>query len=171
MQKTLGAIALVALMALTSPLASASVTFDDALHVNDALLTANLKMPASTPIFQSSKQYDVTVGTGDTISATLTYTNAATAAVGNDLDLTLLVPSAAPVPLPIPPDQATILAIAGTRVARTTCTDAAAQSTNHPALGEPTGEALSFTVPAGGEVGKYALVVRGLFMTTDQPYT
>jgi len=169
MKKTLGVLALVALFALTSPLASASNTYTDVMPGKASLLTPQLAFP-SNPILQSSKEYDITAGVGDTISASLTYANTGTP-VANDLDLTLLLPSAAPVPLPIPPGPDTILAIAGTRVARTTCTDAAAQSASHPLLGGGFDESLAFTVPSGGEVGRYALVVRGFLMTSDQEYT
>jgi hypothetical protein len=169
MQKTLGIVGLVALLALTSPLSSASASYSDVMPSKVVVLAGPQSMP-SNPLFQASKEYDITANVGDTVSATLHYDQAGTT-FANDLDLTLLLPSAAPVPLPIPPTPDTIVAIAGTRVARTTCTDAAAQSANHPALGEPTDEALSFTVPSGGETGRYALVVRGFLMSADQPYT
>lgn len=163
----------VLLAALTlTPLALAGgVTFEDALHVNDALLFAQLKVPVSNPVLQSSKNYDIVLHTGDSVSATLTYTDTAGGSVPNDLDLTLLLPSAAPIPLNIPPTAAQVQAIVASRVVRETCTDHAAQSAQHPLLGGSTTEQLSFTVPSGGEQGAYVLVVRGFLMTKDQPYT
>jgi hypothetical protein len=149
----------------------ASSTFNEALDANVVVIAA--PVPASTPTFQASRQYNIVLFAGDSISATVTWADASNGfAIPNDIDIALDPPSMVPVPLIIPPDQATIVAIADQRVARATCTDDVAQSHNHQLLGEPGGiESLTYTVPANGELGGYALLVRGFFLSASQPYT
>jgi hypothetical protein len=154
--------------------ANASRTYTGIITATTPLGLVPASVPYSTPVIQTTHQINVAAGPGDTISATLTYADTSGGTLGgNDLDLTLLLPSAAPIPIIVPPPDpvgfATVLVTS--RVTRATCMDAAAESDNKPLLGEPTSESLSFTVPAGGETGAYALLVRGFLATTDQPYS
>jgi hypothetical protein len=168
MQKTLAVLGLVALLALTVPLSSATNSYTDVLPGKVAVLVGPADTP-SNPALQSSRQFNIVANVGDTISAALTYTDAGTN-TPNDLDLTLLFPKDAPVPLPIPPTEPSLIGIVNTRYDRETCTDAAAQSANHPLLGGSFDEALTYTVD-GTNPGTFALVVRGFSMSAAQPYT
>lgn len=162
--------ALLGALVLAAPLGAAAMTYTGVLTIHDVNLTqAAVPMPLSNPVFQSAQQYNVRLNPGERITATLAWADTSGGQLGgNDLDLTLLLPSAAPIPLPIPPSPATVMAIATSRVQRTTCTDSAAESSAHPG---GAGESISFTVPAGGEAGAYALMVRAFLMTANQPYT
>lgn len=162
--------ALLGVLLLAAPFAASTATYSGVLTVHDLNLTqAAVPMPLSNPVFQSAQQFNINLQPGLTVTATLRWADTSAGQLGgNDLDLTLLLPSAAPVPLPIPPTTATVLAIASSRVARTTCTDSAAESSAHPGGAS---ESISFTVPAGGEIGPYALMVRAFVMTANQPYT
>jgi hypothetical protein len=156
-------------LALLAPLGAGAATYQGLLTVHDINLTVEMvPMPVANPVFQSAQQFNILLQPGLTVTAALRWTDTSGGNLGgNDLDLTLLLPSAAPVPLPVPPPPATVVAIASSRVARTTCTDSAAESSQHPG---GSSEALSFTVPAGGESGTYALMVRSWIMSTNQPY-
>lgn len=171
MNKPLIALGLVALFALTSPLASASATYDEGLN-GRVIILAGPRVVPSNPVFQETDFYKVNMRPGDHISVQLTYTPDGTAGVKNDLDLTLLLPSGAPCSLPLPPTPDALLCTVNSRVARTTCTDTAASSHHHPALGDDPNEAIDYTVPSGGETGTYTLLVRGfLIVTSGQAYT
>jgi hypothetical protein len=151
------------------------VAYNGVIHANTPLALApapTMTSPASIPVLQSTDQYNVVLNPGDTVTATLSYADTSAGQLGgNDLDLTLLLPSQAPIPIVLPPTQDFIVKIVTSRVARTTCTDSAIESNNHPAAGGAFGESISFTVPANGEAGTYALLVRGFLVTVDQPYS
>lgn len=155
-------LALVAALAL-APLASGSDDYRGALVAGYPV--------AGTPtgvLVQNTDAYNVTLSPGDLVRASLSWVPAVNE---NDLDLVLLVPSAAPVPLATDPNNPDALAasatgFANTRLARQTCSDMAAKSVAHAG----SSESLSFTVPAGGESGAYVLQVRGFVLEVDQSY-
>lgn len=162
-------IAILGVLVLSAPLGASAMTFSGLLTVHDINLTAAMApMPLSNPVFQSAQQYNIVLNPGETLTAALHWGDTSAGSLGgNDLDLTLLLPSAAPIPLPIPPSQATIVAIATSRVQRATCTDSAAESSHHPG---GAAESISITIGDGGESGAYALMVRAFLMTVNQPY-
>jgi hypothetical protein len=159
MRKLLLAVAALLLM----PPASAGQTYNDSLDLNyDPTGTGIINVPVSTPLDQRARFYNITLNQGDEVAVNLAWSD--TSGGFNDLDLTLLLPSAAPIPVNV--DADTIVAIAQSRVVRTTCMDAPAKSNQHSG----SGEAFDYTIPAGGEQGKYILVVRGWLLTVEQPY-
>lgn len=163
MHKPLTVVAVVAMMALIAPLASANAAFDDSLPGRVPVLLGPAFLQ-SNPVFQSTRLYTVSLKPGDHLGAHLTWD--AAGPTGNDLDLTLLLPSGAPCSLPLPPTPDALLCTVNSRVARTTCTDTAASSHNHQLTGGPADERIDYTVPAGGETGTYTLLVRGFLITT-----
>ncbi|HEV8361843.1 MAG TPA: hypothetical protein VGR28_15450 [Candidatus Thermoplasmatota archaeon] len=167
-------LSLAAVAMLLLPTASASLTFNENITASTVVVAATV--PYSTPLFQSSVQYRFNLAPGDSLDATLTWSDTAVGTpVGNDLDITVFLPSVGPVPIDLSTPDAIVATVQGSvavRVARQTCTDAIAESNNHALLGDPQGsEAVSFAVPAGGETGTYVVLVRGFVVTTDQPYT
>lgn len=174
--RTVPVVFLVALLAV--PPVDASSTFNESLISNPAFLVGQLVLPASTPVLQSSRQYNFNLQRGDSIDVALSWDDATNGApLANDLDLRLLLPSAAPVPINTDPANpgAIVASVTGSvavRLARQTCTDAAARSNSHAALGGANGvEGFSFTVPADGEQGTYSLMVLGFLLTASQPYS
>jgi hypothetical protein len=169
-------VALVALLIFVPLNANAAQTFTGVINAVTSASPAPTSAPYSTPVLQDYDQISVQAGPGVTIAASLSYTDSSGGtAGGNDLDLTLLLPSSAPIPVITDPTNPAFIpfvqAVAASRVTRAACIDAAAESDNKPLLGEGAGESLSFTVPAGGETGTYALLVRGFLVTADQAYS
>jgi hypothetical protein len=160
MKTSLILIAVIATMAT----ATASVTTDGFL--------VNQTIGASAPMYFTSDKYPVTVGPGDSVSASLSYAADAT----TDLDLTLYSPFYDSVP--IPPTACGALDVNGCvaaaghyvdqRVGRTTCTDATAVAQNHADGGE---ESFATTLAAGAQSGKYQLGVVGFLQTQGTSYT
>jgi hypothetical protein len=160
---------LLSLLTLVPP-ADASVTYNQVLPPQPPFA---IPVPWSTPVLQSTHEYDMNLLRGDQVSVSLTWT--AGGPVPNDLDLTVLLPSGGPCVLVLDPRNpdfvASLMCTANSRVGRTTCTDAIAESNNHQLLGGPSSEAVAFTVPPAGEEGRYAILVRGWTVTSAQPYT
>jgi hypothetical protein len=171
--RTLPLVLVVAALLVVPPV-NAGSTFSGALPATASLILGPPvpTVPASTPVLQSSAQYNFILLRGDTITVDLTYADASNGfAVANDIDLRLLLPSAAPVPINTADPVATAQGTVAVRVARQTCTDAAAHANQHPILGDANGaESLSFTVPADGEQGTYSLLLLGFFLSASQPF-
>lgn len=163
------------------PNVSAGATFNDVIPAATPVVLTTLPffgpvlpqpIPLSTPVVQSYDQLNVVLNRGDIVTATLTYADTSGGQFGgNDLDLTVLLPSAAPIPVVVPPTPDFVVAVATSRITRATCADTIAESDNKPAAGEGFAESVSFAVPGNGEQGSYALIVRGFLVTTDQPYS
>jgi hypothetical protein len=165
--RILAVLAVVAMMALVSPLANASTSFQAQLPGRVPLVTGPAFLP-SNPLLQSAAEYTIAMVPGDRIVAHLAW-DTASGPTGDDLDLTLLKPSGAPIPLPIPPGVGDVQALLASREARETCSDTAASSHNHQATGGPATEDIDLTVPSDGESGAYTLLVRGWVITTAGP--